>query len=79
METIPSLWETTIDFISKHPEHVVKGNDSIMPWITDSNFLTYNGCHFWSNFEVSDKWNIQRKRIGNMLTRNAARLDPWNF
>lgn len=55
METIPSLWETTIDFISKHPEHVVKGNDSIMPWITDSNFLTYNGCHFWSNFEVSDK------------------------
>ena len=53
MDTIPTLWKTAQQFIEKHPEYVIRGDDSLMPWITDDNFISYNGCHFWSNFEVN--------------------------
>ncbi|KAI9278278.1 glycosyl transferase, partial [Phascolomyces articulosus] len=52
METIPTLWKTVQQFIEQHPDYVVRGDDSLMPWITDDNFISYNGCHFWSNFEI---------------------------
>lgn len=52
METIPTLWKTTKDFMEKNKELVNWGPDSLMPWITDNSYETYNGCHFWSNFEV---------------------------
>ncbi|KAI9025874.1 family 15 glycosyltransferase [Phycomyces nitens] len=52
MATIPTLWETTKKFISAHPEYMETGPESLREWITDDNFKTYNGCHFWSNFEV---------------------------
>ncbi|KAI8994536.1 nucleotide-diphospho-sugar transferase [Pilobolus umbonatus] len=52
METIPSLWKTTQDFMDEYPDYVYKGKDSLFPWLSDTNSATYNGCHFWSNFEI---------------------------
>lgn len=49
-ETIPTLWETTKKFIDENPKYIAENNN--MPWISDDNGKTYNGCHFWSNFEI---------------------------
>ena len=49
--TIPTLWETTTNFIKKHPEYVAK--DNMQGFISDDNGKTYNLCHFWSNFEIA--------------------------
>lgn len=50
-ETIPTLWETTREFIDTYPEYLDEDNN--MAWISDDNGRTYNGCHFWSNFEIA--------------------------
>lgn len=49
--TIPTLWETTKQFMKENPQYLAKDNN--MKWISDDNGETYNGCHFWSNFEVA--------------------------
>ncbi|ADJ41761.1 ADL265W-Ap [Eremothecium gossypii ATCC 10895] len=48
--TIETLWEETRKFMEKHPEHVHPNN--MMDFISDDNGLSYNMCHFWSNFEI---------------------------
>ncbi|KAI8362801.1 hypothetical protein BD560DRAFT_484020 [Blakeslea trispora] len=35
-----------------YPELIERGQESLLSWITDDNYTTYNGCHFWSNFEI---------------------------
>ncbi|ORZ00737.1 glycosyltransferase family 15 protein [Syncephalastrum racemosum] len=57
--TIPSLWQTTKDFMEKHPEMIPK--DNLMRFVSDDNGDTYNLCHFWSNFEIGDL-NFLRSR-----------------
>ncbi|ORX53522.1 glycolipid 2-alpha-mannosyltransferase [Hesseltinella vesiculosa] len=52
METIPTLWKTTRDFFQQNPQYLAPKGESVEPWLTDNNFETYNGCHFWSNFEI---------------------------
>ncbi|GAA5951612.1 hypothetical protein JCM10213_005417 [Rhodosporidiobolus nylandii] len=49
-KTIPTLWDTTKDFIKQNPEYLAKPNS--MAWISDDKGETYNRCHFWSNFEI---------------------------
>ncbi|EMG49874.1 Glycolipid 2-alpha-mannosyltransferase [Candida maltosa Xu316] len=49
-ETIPTLWETTKEFIEKNPQYLAENN--LMDWVSDDKGKTYNGCHFWSNFEI---------------------------
>lgn len=51
-ETIPTLWKTTKEFMKENPELVNWEDESLMPWLTDDNYESYNGCHFWSNFEI---------------------------
>lgn len=53
-ETIPSLWETTKEFIATYPEYVVPFNhsESLIKFVSDDKGRTYNLCHFWSNFEI---------------------------
>lgn len=51
IETVPTLWETTQQFMEKYPEYIERGNDSLLPWVIGDDG-TYNLCHFWSNFEV---------------------------
>ncbi|CCD23450.1 alpha-1,2-mannosyltransferase KTR1 NDAI_0B04160 [Naumovozyma dairenensis CBS 421] len=56
MDTIPTLWDTTKEFMKRHPEHVHKNN--MMNFVSDDNGESYNSCHFWSNFEIAslDFW-----------------------
>lgn len=51
--TIDGLFEATKEFFSDlHPEYVAKENQ--VPFITNDGGLTYNLCHYWSNFEIGD-------------------------
>lgn len=56
IETIPTLWDTTKNFMRKHPEFVASPN--MMNFISDDGGETYNRLHFWSNFEIArlDFW-----------------------
>ncbi|MCJ1377761.1 alpha 1,2-mannosyltransferase 2.4.1 [Xylographa soralifera] len=65
--TIPSLWNTVKSFVKTHPEHVAQGNS--LGFISDDDGETYNGCHFWSNFEIGSlDW-----------LRSQQYLDFFNF
>ncbi|KZT42076.1 glycosyltransferase family 15 protein [Sistotremastrum suecicum HHB10207 ss-3] len=50
--TIPTLWETTKEFIKENPQYLAEGN--AMKFISDNGGEKYNRCHFWSNFEIGD-------------------------
>ncbi|CAI5758435.1 unnamed protein product [Candida verbasci] len=50
-ETIPTLWQTTKEFIEANPKYLAQNN--LLDWISDDKGQTYNGCHFWSNFEIA--------------------------
>jgi alpha 1,2-mannosyltransferase len=53
VETIPTLWDSTKKFITKHPEHIVK--DNAMKFLSDDEGKTYNHCHFVS-LQISCIW-----------------------
>ena len=53
VETIPTLWDSVKNFISKHPEHIAEGN--ALAWLSDDGGDTYNHCHFVSSRIFSDK------------------------
>lgn len=48
--TIKTLWKTTREFMKEHPEHLHK--DNMLDFISDDGGVSYNMCHFWSNFEI---------------------------
>ncbi|KAH9971818.1 glycosyl transferase [Lactifluus volemus] len=50
--TIESLWTTVSDFIIQNTDYVAK--DHAIAFLSDNNAVTYNLCHFWSNFEIGD-------------------------
>lgn len=50
METIPTLWKVTVDFLEKNRNML--GDNQILSFILDEK-KKYNGCHFWSNFEIA--------------------------
>lgn len=49
-ETIPTLWETTKAFMKDNPRAVNPKNSLQLLQRDDG---SYNGCHFWSNFEIA--------------------------
>ncbi|KAJ1974478.1 hypothetical protein H4R34_004703 [Dimargaris verticillata] len=51
-ETIPTLWDTTKQYMREQPSMVSHPN--LLEWITNDKGKTYNRCHFWSNFEIGD-------------------------
>jgi len=51
-ETIETLWQTVTDFVKQNPDLIASNNG--MGFLSDDNGLTYNRCHFWSNFEIAD-------------------------
>ncbi|KAJ2757932.1 hypothetical protein IWQ57_006964, partial [Coemansia nantahalensis] len=51
MDTVKTLGNTTRDFVAAHPHH--EAAHSMRSWIFDAGG-SYNGCHFWSNFEIVD-------------------------
>jgi alpha 1,2-mannosyltransferase len=52
IKTIPTLWNTTIDFVDQHPEYLHRNR--LEKFLSDDGRKSYNLCHFWSNFEVAD-------------------------
>lgn len=50
-ETILTLWDTTKKFMAENPKFIHENN--MLDWISDDKGETYNGCHFWSNFEIA--------------------------
>ena len=49
--SFPSLWSTTRDFVAQHPELIHPEAD--LSWLVDpSADFDYNGCQFFSNFEI---------------------------
>lgn len=56
LDTVPSLYQTTKNFVKKNPEYVSK--NAGMHFLTDEpeKFMEpgWNLCHFWSNFEIGD-------------------------
>jgi alpha 1,2-mannosyltransferase len=41
-----------LDFIKQNPKYVA--HENALPFITEDDGESYNNCHFWSNFEISD-------------------------
>ncbi|KAI8985422.1 nucleotide-diphospho-sugar transferase [Pilobolus umbonatus] len=61
MATVPTLWSTIMDFRRDHPEvvsHWPSKEDSLVRFVTSDDGQSYNGCHFWTNFEIAslDLW-----------------------
>jgi alpha 1,2-mannosyltransferase len=55
IETVPTLWNTTLNFFKEHPEiELPPRNSTLWEFVTSDNGQTYNTCHFWSNFEIGD-------------------------
>lgn len=50
--TVTGLWKVVKAFEADHPSLVAADNN--MAFLTEDGGLTYNMCHFWSNFEIGD-------------------------
>jgi alpha 1,2-mannosyltransferase len=55
VETIPTLWDTVLNFTKAHPEHLAEGNS--MRFVSDDGGKTYNHCHFVSTSNLDDSSN----------------------
>ncbi|KZT25923.1 glycosyltransferase family 15 protein [Neolentinus lepideus HHB14362 ss-1] len=51
-KTVPTLWDSVKEFIQEHPEYIDKNN--AMDYLSEDHGMTWNLCHFWSNFEIAD-------------------------
>ncbi|KAF3921367.1 hypothetical protein ABW20_dc0106627 [Dactylellina cionopaga] len=59
--TIPTLWKETLDFMKQNPSYL--NSNSSLQYLLDEKDQgkqlnsdpppEYNGCHFWSNFEIA--------------------------
>ncbi|PWA00539.1 hypothetical protein BB558_003409 [Smittium angustum] len=65
MDTVRTLWDKTVDFMEEFPQHIPENN--FLEYV--KNKRGYNGCHFWSNFEIVDL----------RLYRSQAYTDYFNF
>ncbi|KAI9506494.1 KTR mannosyltransferase [Coemansia spiralis] len=50
MPTVRTLWNTTMEFVNANQGLVAQNN--MAEWLANGD--AYNGCHFWSNFEIVD-------------------------
>jgi alpha 1,2-mannosyltransferase len=50
--TIPTLYDSVLTFTNNHPQYVPHKN--FASFISEDDGETYNGCHFWSNFEIAN-------------------------
>ena len=62
-ETIPSLWETVLEYARSRHINVDKPGQ-LFPYFRDESNGDYNLCHFWSNFEIAslDLWRSPQYR-----------------
>ncbi|KAG1139636.1 hypothetical protein G6F38_009694 [Rhizopus arrhizus] len=52
-ETMPTLYQTVLEFAAKHPQWIKSDQDSSSLWsfVQDPFSKTFNGCHLWNNFQ----------------------------
>ncbi|CCD24201.1 mannosyltransferase KTR3 NDAI_0C05420 [Naumovozyma dairenensis CBS 421] len=50
-ETIPTFWQTVTNFTKEYEHHVNENN--LLDFVSDDGGKTFNGCHFWTNFEIA--------------------------
>lgn len=56
LQTVPTLWQTVMDFRKENPDVASRWpskKDSLVKFVTDDKESAYNGCHFWTNFEIA--------------------------
>ncbi|KAI0354551.1 glycosyltransferase family 15 protein [Trametes cingulata] len=51
-QTVPTVWDAVKEFVAANPQLLPENNS--MPYLSDDGGVTYNMCHFWSNFEIAD-------------------------
>ena len=52
IKTVDTLWKNVMTYVqSKKPQMPL---DNLFDFVTDNKGLTYNTCHYWSNFEIGD-------------------------
>ncbi|KAK7682965.1 hypothetical protein QCA50_013998 [Cerrena zonata] len=77
--TIPTLWDTTKQFVKENPQFL--NDNNLLEWISDDKGETYNGCHFWSNFEVAslDFWrsDAYRKYFDHLDQAGGFFYERW--
>ncbi len=68
METVETLWDSTLEFINlKNNDYKKKiskkeSKNNLLKFVSDDGGKSFNGCHFWSNFEIADLdvWRSQK-------------------
>ncbi|KAI9469043.1 MAG: nucleotide-diphospho-sugar transferase [Benjaminiella poitrasii] len=61
LQTVPTLWQTVMNFRRENPDvvaHWSSREDSLVKFVSQDGEQSYNGCHFWTNFEIAslDLW-----------------------
>ncbi|KAI9136025.1 nucleotide-diphospho-sugar transferase [Paraphysoderma sedebokerense] len=51
-DTIPTLWQTVKQYMKTYPNDIPEHNTLKFAWNERNG--DYNGCHFWTNFEIAD-------------------------
>ncbi|XBW37557.1 hypothetical protein QEN19_003138 [Hanseniaspora menglaensis] len=64
-ETIPSLFDSVLNFTNEHPEYIPHKN--FASFVSEDQGETYNGCHYWSNFEVANLNLWRSKQYGEFF------------
>ncbi|CEG82721.1 Putative Alpha 1,2-mannosyltransferase [Rhizopus microsporus] len=84
IQTVPSLWQTVMNFKKEYPEvvsHWPSKKDSLVKFVTDDDGQSYNGCHFWTNFEIAslDLWrsNDYLKLFGYLDRAGGFFYERW--
>ncbi|ORE04818.1 glycosyl transferase [Rhizopus microsporus var. microsporus] len=84
IQTVPSLWQTVMNFKKEYPEvvsHWPSKKDSLAKFVTDDDGQSYNGCHFWTNFEIAslDLWrsNDYLKLFGYLDRAGGFFYERW--
>lgn len=62
--TIPTLWQTTLDFMNEHKDLIPAQRSRAWNFLTKTGGATYDLCHFWSNFEIGSLEFFRSKAYG---------------
>ncbi|KAI9146407.1 nucleotide-diphospho-sugar transferase [Paraphysoderma sedebokerense] len=72
-ETIATLWSTVKSYMKQYPSDIPSPN--MLDFIHDKEKNDYNGCHYWSNFEIASfkLWrNEKYQRFFDYLDANGG-------
>jgi len=68
-ETIPTLFQTVLDYASKHSHWIQPSGDPKTLWhfVLDENNM-FNGCHLWNNFQVREEECVCQTCVTDLFT-----------